>query len=184
MPVGIAIGRGLLLINLANRIRRRKAAGVRRVRLCLAGLNRGRGLRGDSVEMPERKHKLDSQRKKRQPRAMFDVRSEPLHADTRLALDSRDTRLPQRYNITSQGLLEPVNSSPSACSEISLNVCDSRNSAKSLKKITVLRGRRTKNKPIRPAKNSSGAVRNAVGIRCGAFSGNMKVSFQAARSIG
>jgi hypothetical protein len=31
---------------------------------------------------------------------------------------------------------------------------------------------------------SAGAVRNAVGIRCGAFSGNMKVSFQAARSIG
>ena len=30
----------------------------------------------------------------------------------------------------------------------------------------------------------TGAVRNAVGIRCGAFSGNMKVSFQAARSIG
>ena len=29
-----------------------------------------------------------------------------------------------------------------------------------------------------------GAVRNVVGIRCGAFSGNMKVSFQAARSIG
>ena len=28
------------------------------------------------------------------------------------------------------------------------------------------------------------AVRIAVGIRCGAFSGNMKVSFQAARSIG
>jgi hypothetical protein len=29
-----------------------------------------------------------------------------------------------------------------------------------------------------------GAVRNAVGIRCGAFFGNMKVLFQAARSIG
>jgi predicted KAP-like P-loop ATPase len=29
-----------------------------------------------------------------------------------------------------------------------------------------------------------GAVRNAVGIWCGAISGNMKVSFQAARSIG
>ena len=28
------------------------------------------------------------------------------------------------------------------------------------------------------------AVRNVVGIWCGAFSGNMKVSFQAARSIG
>jgi hypothetical protein len=34
------------------------------------------------------------------------------------------------------------------------------------------------------SKASFGAVRNAVGIRCGAFSGNMKVSFQAARSIG
>lgn len=30
----------------------------------------------------------------------------------------------------------------------------------------------------------SGAVRNVVGIRCGAISGNMKISFQAARSIG
>ena len=29
-----------------------------------------------------------------------------------------------------------------------------------------------------------GAVRNAVGIRLGEFSGNMKLSFQAARSIG
>jgi nucleotide-binding universal stress UspA family protein len=28
------------------------------------------------------------------------------------------------------------------------------------------------------------AVRNVVGIRCGAISDNMKVSFQAARSIG
>jgi hypothetical protein len=30
----------------------------------------------------------------------------------------------------------------------------------------------------------AGAVRDVVGIRCGAISGNMKVSFQAARSIG
>jgi hypothetical protein len=29
-----------------------------------------------------------------------------------------------------------------------------------------------------------GAVRNAVGIRYGVFPGNMKLSFQAARSIG
>ena len=29
-----------------------------------------------------------------------------------------------------------------------------------------------------------GAVRNVVGIRLGEFSGNMKLSFQAARSIG
>jgi hypothetical protein len=37
---------------------------------------------------------------------------------------------------------------------------------------------------INQLRNKIGAVRNAVGIRCGAFSGNMKVSFQAARSIG
>jgi len=30
----------------------------------------------------------------------------------------------------------------------------------------------------------AGAVAGVVGIRCGAISGNMKVSFQAARSIG
>jgi metallo-beta-lactamase family protein len=34
------------------------------------------------------------------------------------------------------------------------------------------------------AKFAARAVRIEVGIRCGAFSGNMKVSFQAARSIG
>ena len=33
-------------------------------------------------------------------------------------------------------------------------------------------------------KNPLGAARNVVGIWCGAISGNMKVSFQAARSIG
>ncbi|MGY2903715.1 hypothetical protein ACVWVY_002736 [Bradyrhizobium sp. URHC0002] len=32
--------------------------------------------------------------------------------------------------------------------------------------------------------HARGAVRNAVGNRCGALSGNMKVSFQAATSIG
>jgi hypothetical protein len=32
--------------------------------------------------------------------------------------------------------------------------------------------------------SNPGAVRNVVGIRCGALSGNMKISFQAARSIG
>jgi hypothetical protein len=31
---------------------------------------------------------------------------------------------------------------------------------------------------------AKGAVRSVVGIGCGALSGNMKVSFQAARSIG
>jgi hypothetical protein len=35
-----------------------------------------------------------------------------------------------------------------------------------------------------PFFSKSGAVRNVVGIRCDALSGNMKISFQAARSIG
>jgi hypothetical protein len=35
--------------------------------------------------MPEREQKLQRQRKQRQPRAAFDVRSEPPHADVRLA---------------------------------------------------------------------------------------------------
>ena len=35
-----------------------------------------------------------------------------------------------------------------------------------------------------PGRVRRGAVRHVVGIRRGAISGNMKVSFQAARSIG
>ena len=41
---------------------------------------------------------------------------------------------------------------------------------------------KTENKP--DATPKKGAVREVVGIGRGAFSGNMKVSFQAARSIG
>jgi DNA end-binding protein Ku len=37
---------------------------------------------------------------------------------------------------------------------------------------------------IEVSKDELGAVRNAVGIRFGGFSGNMKVAFQATRSIG
>jgi hypothetical protein len=35
--------------------------------------------------MPERQHELNGQREKRQPRAVLDVRTKPLHADRRLA---------------------------------------------------------------------------------------------------
>jgi len=45
----------------------------------------------------------------------------------------------------------------------------------------VLRERNVTDLHIRENK---GAVRNAVGIRYGVFPGNMKLSFQAARSIG
>ena len=49
-----------------------------------------------------------------------------------------------------------------------------------------VRGNHLAERDIRSVKRATdgGAVRNAVGIRCGASSGNMKVSFQAARSIG
>ena len=69
---------------LAGRIRRRKDVGVG-IDLYRTGLKRRRRIRRDPVEMPERKRKLNSQRKKREPRAMLDVRSEPLHTEIRLA---------------------------------------------------------------------------------------------------
>ena len=65
--VGIVVRRGLLRNRLGNRVRLRKAARVRTIRLCLAGLNSWRRLGRDPVEMPERKRKLDSQREQRQP---------------------------------------------------------------------------------------------------------------------
>ncbi len=85
MLVGIVIGARLPLSSLGDRILRGLALGVRSVGLSQAGLNGGRRLRSDAVEMSERKRKLHGQRQKRRSRAMFDVRSEPLHADMRLA---------------------------------------------------------------------------------------------------
>jgi hypothetical protein len=70
--VRITIGRGLLRLNgLTRRSRRR--------RLC-----------GDPMEMPERQRKLDRERKQRNPRAMFDVRSEPSHADAHPTPEGQD----------------------------------------------------------------------------------------------
>lgn len=53
-----------------------------RRRQLLRGLDRRRCLRRDCVKVTERKHQLDDERKKRQPRAKPDVRSDPLHADS------------------------------------------------------------------------------------------------------
>ena len=80
MPIGIVIGWSLLG-RPTDRIRRGKDAGIGDTGLGSPGLNRERSRRGDGVEMSERKHKLNGQRKKRQTRALLDVRSEPLHAD-------------------------------------------------------------------------------------------------------
>lgn len=77
MLIGIVIGR-LLLLHLAGRIKRSMGEiGAR-----WAGSWR---LRGSLVEMSERQRKLDGEREQRQPRASFDVRPKPLHADGRPA---------------------------------------------------------------------------------------------------
>jgi hypothetical protein len=47
------------------------------------------------VEMTERKRNLDGKRKQRKPRAMSDVRPEPLHAAERLSSGDRTSR--ERY---------------------------------------------------------------------------------------
>jgi hypothetical protein len=76
--IRIVIGRWLLLL---SRLRR-------------AGLHRRRGLSGNPVEMSEREHKLQRQRKQREPRAAFDVRPEPLHAAMRLDRSARNPLRP------------------------------------------------------------------------------------------
>ena len=48
------------------------------------GLNRWRGPCDLPVEMPERQRKLDRERKQRQPRAVLEVFSEPVHDELRL----------------------------------------------------------------------------------------------------
>jgi hypothetical protein len=41
--------------------------------------------RGERMEVPERQRELQEQRQQRQSRAAFDVRTEPLHVEIRLA---------------------------------------------------------------------------------------------------
>jgi hypothetical protein len=60
-----------------------------------------------------------------------------------------------------------------------------RDSVESFAEETAEAARNTTNEVLKSIRDEAkGAVRNVVGIRCGALSGNMKVSFQAARSIG
>ena len=89
LVVWIVTGRRLRLCEFARRIRRDKTGVIERG-LCRADLTRGRSLRGDGMEMTERERELHGERKQREPRAMFDVRPEPLHADKCLPPESRD----------------------------------------------------------------------------------------------
>ena len=96
-------------------------------RTALRRLNGRRRLRGDGVEMPERQPKLQRQRQQRQPRAVFDVRPKPLHADRRPASGGPEASRPPRcYNITS-GIPGPVNGGRSGCRHNSEGLCDLRN---------------------------------------------------------
>jgi len=63
---------------------------------------RARSLRGNGVEMTERQCKLHGEQHQHKPRAMSDVRPDPLHAEKRLAPESLDIlALPKAtYNIT------------------------------------------------------------------------------------
>jgi hypothetical protein len=99
--VGIVIGGLLLLSRLAGRIER----GVGEIGIRQADLSR---LRGHPVKMPERQHKLDRERKQRQPRASFIVRPEPLHAENALHRSAEASRPLRCYNITS-GIAGGVN---------------------------------------------------------------------------
>ena len=85
-----------------------------RRRKLLGGLDRRRNLRCDSMKMAEQQRKLNCQRKQRDLRAKFDVRSKPLHAETRLESEAEGSPSFRRYCVTSQGMLRGVNRSPSA----------------------------------------------------------------------
>ncbi len=73
---------------LDREVRRPKEVGLRR-----RGLEGWSGLCG--VEMAERQHKLDGKRQQRQPRAKFDVFSNPLHECT-----PPGTAYPDRPDVT------------------------------------------------------------------------------------
>jgi hypothetical protein len=116
--IGVVVRDGLLslllsLDELSSCIRCGKGArSVRRDcdRPRQTGLNGGRRLGRDRVEMPERQYKLDRQRQQREPRSMSDVRPEPLHVDKRPASDGRGIPAIQCYIITSgmPGWCQPV----------------------------------------------------------------------------
>jgi len=99
----VVIGARPLLAGLAYGVGRGNMDGRGRFRLRRASVNGGRGLRCERMKMPERQHKLHRQRKQREPRASFDLRSEPLHISKRLHRASGNSIRPLavlHYNIS------------------------------------------------------------------------------------
>ena len=77
--ISIVVGR--LLGGFGGRLLRSRNGAVR---IGKPGLKRRRGASDFPVEMPERQRKLDRKRKQRQPRALLEVFSEPVHDELRL----------------------------------------------------------------------------------------------------
>ena len=108
--IRVLIGGRLPLGGFGRGIRRETTARVVKECLCRPDLTRRRSLRGSGVEMTERKRELHGERKQREPRAMFDVRPEPLHADKRLSPEGQDIPVAPtlQYNIAMfAGLCQP-----------------------------------------------------------------------------
>jgi hypothetical protein len=59
---------------------------VTRRRQVMGGMDRGGSVCCDAMDMAERKHELNDKREQRQPRAMPDVRSKPLHPGDALSM--------------------------------------------------------------------------------------------------
>jgi len=76
LPVVILVGRRLLGLRVSADAGAADIGGQGQ-----GGDRRRCGLCGEPVEMPERQHKLEDKREQRQPRAVFDVFPEPVHAD-------------------------------------------------------------------------------------------------------
>jgi hypothetical protein len=81
--VATVIGRSLWLRGPGCRIRCGEVRGGGEVGLRQRGLERRRRLRCNGMEMAERQHKLQDERRQRQPRAEFKVFSKPIHAALR-----------------------------------------------------------------------------------------------------
>jgi hypothetical protein len=81
--------------------------GTGRRQLLLDGLDRRCGLRGDGVEVAERKRELDGERKQRDARAKPDVCPHPLHRDNMSPVGGCNTPSPPtlQHNIASAALV-------------------------------------------------------------------------------
>lgn len=102
----------------------RIVAGRRKL---LGGLERRRSLHRNRMEVAKRKPKLDGERKQRSSRAISDVRSEPLHADTHPVSESRGISALPTLLCNVAGNVARRQSQPICRSPEFISLCDFRN---------------------------------------------------------